>query len=306
MNRLVKLLSKWKFKRIAIIYVILLLAAAVGCAASLGIVFQGRISFAMQYANVSEAAEKSTSAELTAEINKLASSSSDVVDILVLNHKNDVTYSAKKSVFNQSTFNLTKSSADKNYLSSAQNPNVVFKYVKGEEFLFSSVFNKDFGSVRSEYKDDSFYENGFSDKTVYMLSYLGEKQSGNKVYIITSPTSVPGGTLALKITAAVAMLFFMIYWVLLALWAVQNAAKAKLYPLFWGIIVLLTNLAGVIVYQLYKRGNATCAHCGASQSKSHLYCTSCGEKMGDTCAHCGAHLSPRDRFCPRCGKEIEK
>ena len=35
--------------------------------------------------------------------------------------------------------------------------------------------------------------------------------------VITTPTSVPYGMMALKLTAALAMLFFCIYWVLIAL-----------------------------------------------------------------------------------------
>ena len=85
----------------------------------------------------------------------------------------------------------------------------------------------------------------------------------------------------------------------------HDATKAKLYPLFWGIIVLLTNVAGVIVYQLYKRGNVTCPACGASQSKSHLYCVFCGSKLGESCQNCGSPVGKGDAYCPHCGRKNE-
>lgn len=304
MNRLETILSKWNFKKIAITYLIVAVIAAIGCAATAGIVFKDRISFAWQYSRVSEAAG-GYSPNLQSEIDKLASASTDVVDILMLDSSNNVTYSVKKSEFAAGQFNLTKTGEDKNYFTSTANSSVVFKYVKGEEFMMTSVFNRDFGDIKDEYNNESFFQNGFSNKTVYMLSYLGEKDSGVKVYIISNPTSVAGGMLTLKIVASIAMFLFMLYWVLLALWVYQNAAKAKLYPLFWGIIVLFTNLAGVIVYQLYKRGNATCPACGASQSKTHLYCTNCGAKLGETCESCGAHLSSKDAYCPGCGRKLK-
>lgn len=303
MNRIKEALLKWNFKKIALGYIIVTLIAAIGCATAAGIVFRDRISFAWQYSKISLAVEKSKTSSLTTELDRLAAFP-DVIDVLVLDNNNNVTYSAKKSEFGSGSLNLSKASNEKNYLISDKASDVIFKYVSGEEFMFSSVFNKDFGDIKDEYEGENFYENGFSSKTVYMLGYIGEKGGDSKVYIINNPTSVTGGMMTLKISACTAMLFFMIYWVLLALWVYQNAANAGLYPLFWGIIVLFTNIAGVIVYKLYIHENLTCPVCGASQNKSHIYCFSCGEKLSGTCAQCGEHISAMDVFCPHCGKKL--
>lgn len=305
MNKFEEKLSAWNFKKIAKVYLIALLAAVIGCAAAAGIVYKDRISFALQYDRVSEAAEKQDAASLQTELSKLASSSNDVVDILTLDSGNRVTWSAKSSEFSKGEFMLTRAGEEKDYLVRAQDDNAVFKYVKGDDFMLNAVFNTDFGEIRNEYRDENFFDDALSGKTVYMLSFLGERRGNNRIYIIGSPTTVAGGALTLKLIAVVGILFFMVYWVLLALWAYQNALKAKLYPLFWGIIVLLTNIAGVIVYQIYKHANATCPVCGVSQSKLHLFCTSCGAKLGETCKACGAHLEKKDVFCPGCGRKVE-
>ncbi|MEA5038265.1 MAG: zinc ribbon domain-containing protein [Clostridiaceae bacterium] len=305
MIKLEKRISKWNFKKIAITFIIAAVITAIGCVAAAGFVYKDRIAFAWQYAHVSEAAEKQDATNLQTELDKLASSSSDVVDILMLDSSNNVVYSAKNSEFSAGQFNLSRAGANKEYLISDTDSNVVFKYVRDDEFMLNSVFNTDFGKIRDEYRDVSFFENDFGRKTVYILSFLGEKDSGSKIYIISSPTTVAGGVLTLKIVMTVAVLFFMIYWVLVALWAYQNAAKSKLYPVFWGIIVLLTNVVGIIVYLLYKRENAACSVCGASQSRQHLYCTSCGAKLGATCKNCGAHIGKKDLFCPNCGGKIQ-
>lgn len=305
MNKFEEKLSAWNFKKIAKVYLIMLLVAVIGCAAAAGIVYKDRISFALQYDRVSEAAEKQDAASLQTELSKLASSSNDVVDILMLDSGNRVTWSAKNSEFSKGEFKLTRAGEEKDYLVSAQDDSAVFKYVKGDDFMLNAVFNTDFGEIRNEYRDENFFDSALSGKTVYMLSFLGERSGSNRIYIISSPTAVAGGALTLKLIAVVGILFFMVYWVLLALWAYQNALKAKLYPLFWGIIVLLTNIAGVIVYQIYKHANATCPVCGASQSKLHLFCTSCGAKLGETCKVCGAHLEKKDVFCPGCGRKVE-
>ena len=298
-------ISAWNFKKIAKTYLIALLIAVIACAAAAGVVFKDRLSFAWQYSRVSEATESTDTAKLKTEIDKLAAASGDVVDILILDDNNNVSYSAKNSQFSKGTFSLQKAGDDHDYLVSRTDDGVVFKYVKGDEFMLNSVFTHDYGEIRDEYDDESFFETGHAARTVYMLSFIGDRHSGNKVYIISSPTTVPGGAVTVRAIETIAMLFFMAYWVLLALWAYQNALKAKLSAPLWGIVVLLTNLAGVLVLVLYKRANASCPTCGASQSRDHLFCTSCGTKLGDTCPSCGALIGKNDDFCPNCGKSVK-
>lgn len=303
MNTLNTFISKFKFKKIIIAYMIAAVIAVIGCAVSIGVVFKDSLTFAWQYSKVSETVEDADIQSIQTELNKLAFSSSDLIDVLILNSENKVIYSAKNSEFGSGQFILSRSGDKKNYLAYDKNSNVLFKYVNGDEFMLSSVFNHDFGEIKNEYNDESFFENNFSEKTVYMLSYIGGKNNENKIYIISNPSTVAGGELTIKIVASVVMLFFMVYWVLLALWVYQNAMKAKLRPLFWGIVVLITNIAGVLVYLLYKNGNVTCPSCGTSQSKSHKFCTNCGSTIGKCCNQCGTHIAKNDLFCPGCGKK---
>ena len=298
-------ISAWNFKKIAKTYLIALLVAVIACAAAAGVVFKDRLSFAWQYGRVEDAAESNDTAKLKTEIDKLAAASGDVVDILILDDSNNVSYSAKNSPFSKGSFALQKAGDDRDYLVSKTDDSVVFKYVKGDEFMLNSVFTHDYGEIRDEYDDESFFETGHAARTVYMLSFIGDRHSGSKVYIISSPTTVPGGAVTVRAIETVGMLLFMAYWVLLALWAYQNALKAKLSAPLWGIVVLLTNLAGVLVLVLYKRANASCPTCGASQSRDHLYCTSCGTKLGDTCPSCGAQIGKNDDYCPNCGKSMK-
>lgn len=301
MNRFDTLIAKWNFRKIAIALLVALLVCAIGGAAAVGIVFRDKIAFAWQYAKVSEAAEHS---DAQAQIDKLAASSPDVVDILILDSENNVIYSAKNSEFASGQLNLARTGKGGDYLVDQAHPNAVFRFVKGNEYLLSSVFQHDFGRIHDEY-DENFFEQASSDQTVYMLGFLGERETGSKVYIVSLPSSVAGGALTLSLVATAAMLMFMLYWVLLALWAYQSARKAKLYPLFWGLIVLATNVAGVAVYLLYKRGNATCMSCGMSQSRDHRYCANCGAMIGSPCKQCGGRVEKCDHYCPNCGTKVE-
>ena len=303
MNAFEAWIAKWNFKKIAITYLILAILAGIACLTAIGVVFQERLSFAWQYSNLHEAVEETDPVNLQDRMDQLAASSTNVVDILVLDDANNVLYSAKQSIFAQEQLHLTPVPNSSHYFTSNQTEQVVFKYVEEEEFMLASVFSHDFGEILQEYDEASFFQPGFSQTTVYMLNYLGNPDSGNKIYLINNPTTVASGMLTLKITAVVFTVFFMVYWVLVALWVYQNAAKAKLYPLFWGIITLLTNVVGLLVYQIYKRGNLTCPSCGLSQSKQHLYCVACGNKIGKTCPSCGAHLNQKDVYCPSCGQK---
>ena len=301
MNRLEKILSKWSFKKIAVCYLILAVAAGLACAGTVGFIYRERLDFAWQYSHLEEAKDD---AALKTAVDKTAAASADVVDVLILDGNDRVTYSAKNSEFAAGTLELVKAGSEKKYLTSAAHPDAAFRYVKSEEFMLNSIISKDFGKIRADYDDDTAFESGLAQKSIYMLSRVGVHGGDGKVYVITVPTTVPGGMTALKATAALAMLFFCVYWVLIALWMYRDAAKCRLSPLYWGLIGLFTNLIGLIVYKIYKRSMATCPTCGAAQSADHLYCSVCGTQLGTRCESCGCKIGPKDSFCHHCGSKI--
>ncbi len=302
MNKLEKILSKWNFKKIVVWYLILAIITGVTCVGSVGFIYRERLNFAWQYSRLEESKDETS---LKAAVDKTAASSADVIDVLILDTNNNVTYSAKNSEFASGTFQLVKSDSKSKYLISTEHIDAAFRYVKSEEFLLSSIINKDFYQIRSDYDDDSFFETDLAQRSIYMLSRVGISFSDDKIYVITSPTSVSGGMIVIKISAALAMMFFCIYWVLIALWMYRDAAKCKFTPLYWGLIGLLTNLIGLIVYKIYKRSLAICTVCGTAQSADHMYCSDCGAQLGARCERCGSKISSKDNFCHHCGSKIE-
>ena len=302
MNRLEKMLSKWNFKKIAVWYLVLAVVAGLICGGTVGYLYRQRLKFAWQYARLEEA---KTQEALRTAADKTAAASEDVVDILVVDENQQVLYSAKDSKFAAGPLTLTKVGDAKKYLASADYPDAVFLKVKGDEFMLNSIVSHDFGKIRSEYDDESAFENGLSAKTVYMLNRIQVRKAGGTAYVITRPTSVPGGETALKVTAALAMLLVCVYWVLVALWMYRDAARCKLSPLYWGLIGLFTNLIGLIVYKIYKHSATLCPACGAAQSAGHLYCSFCGAQLGARCANCGGKVGAKDSFCHHCGNKIK-
>lgn len=302
MNRLENILSKWNFKKIAVWYLILAVVAGLCCAGTAGYIYRERLNFAWQYSRLEKAKDETA---LKTAVQKTADASADVVDVLILNGNGQVTFSAKNSEFSAGTLNPAKAGSEKKYLISDAHPDAVFQYVKSEEFMLNSIINKDFGKIRSDYDDDSAFDGDLSGKTIYMLSRVDVHQSGSRVYVISVPTDAPGGMAALKVSAALAMLFFCVYWVLVALWLYKDAAKCKLPPLYWGLIGLFTNIIGLVVYKIYKRSMAICPACGTAQSADHLYCSACGTQMAVCCGHCGGKVGAKDSFCHHCGERIQ-
>lgn len=303
MNRLQKMLEKWNFKKIVIVLAIVSLVVLISGAVTVGVIYRERISFAVKYSTLDNALKKGES-ELYRAVDDTASSSSDVVDILVLDSKNKVLHSAKNTQFATDKFTLTRDNGGK-YFVSEKYPDTVFKYADKAEFLVSSVLNRDFSQIRNEFDEDCFYEENISDKTVYMLNCVHNRSQNEKIYVITAPTSVPFGMLAIKCELALAAMFFAIYWVLVALWMYRDAARSKFSPLCWGLIGLLTNLVGLIVYKVYKRNFVNCDVCGSAQNRDNLYCSNCGSMLGNRCPECGCKTSANENYCHHCGQKIE-
>lgn len=231
----------------------------------------------------------------------------DITDVLLLDDKNNILYSANKTNLAwDSVFELKNSSDKDRFLVSDKNSDIAFRFVKKNEFMLSAVFAEKFPEIRDEYDESHFYLNNFQNKKVYIISFIKTGASGNKVYVISNPLSVQYGIPVLKAAACAAILLFMIYWIIIALWVYQNALKSRLYAPVWGIAVLFTNIVGVLIYIIYKSVNGVCAFCGTVQSKTNLFCSHCGRKIGISCDECGRMFCAGDNFCPKCGNKIKQ
>lgn len=303
MNKFNAWIEKRNFKKIFIIYLIAVIICGIASAGAVGYVFRDKINLALQYEKAGEAFKKGKDdAERRQSLDKLADSSGDIVDVLLLDDKNTVVYSTKDTKLAwDSVFELNQSKNGDKFLTANKNPDIAFRFVKKDEFMLSAVFANDFKDIYEEYDEDHFYRDNFQNQKLYLISLLGKHSGDTKAYVISDPTTVPNGILSLKIAASIMMLLFMIYWIIIALWVYQNSRKSRLSAPVWGIITLFTNLAGVLVYIIYKHINSVCAFCGAVQSRGNVFCTFCGKKIGTTCSECGHSLKQNDCFCPKCG-----
>lgn len=308
MKSFTKKTTKINFKKVAKIYIIFLLVAAVGSAVLLGLTFWDKISVWSSWERIEEKAKRGDISALHSNLQKLAGRSDDVVDVIVLDKDNTIVFSATDSAFGQdSTLNLLPVSDYKNghrYFYDEDYPDALFKLQKEEEFFFPNRSVRYIEEFFKDFDDDYFFRDDFSDKELYGLSYIINKNTGEKVYLITDVQPVANGLMLVTIVAALGVLFLMAYWVLIALWVYADAAKTGQNPAIWGLAALLTNLAGLIVYLLYKNSHQVCHHCGVLLKRFSRYCTSCGTAVGQSCEKCGQPISKKDRYCSGCGQEV--
>ncbi|MBE6081160.1 zinc ribbon domain-containing protein [Acidilutibacter cellobiosedens] len=309
MNRFDIFAEKFNFKRAVIIYLIAAILTGILSAGFLAYTFRDKITFVYKYHRINEKANdnKIGFENLEPELINLANSSSDIVDILILNRQNQILFSAKNSNLSKNgILDLAEISGKKShFLADQKNSNVYFRLMKGDKLKFSMAMLGIENEVEQEYADYYFYEKNYNVKKVYLLSYITDKLSGDKVYFISDIRPIVNGEFYVKIVAVLAILFFMLYWVLLAFWVYAQALKSKLNSAMWGIITLFTNLAGLFVFLIYRQGHQTCYKCGALQNKSNLYCTFCGTRLGFVCKKCNTIVSEKDNYCKNCGSVLK-
>lgn len=307
MKRFDQWVTKLHFKRILITYFIVAVIAAILAAGFLGYAFKEKIIFALNYQKVSEKVEDNRQGieAVKPDLNALAEKSPDITDILVLNSNNQVIFSAKSSALSkQGRITLQAAEGERGFLTDTADPDVYYKLIRSDRLVLSQAMIGMEKDIKQRYDDEHFYENNFNNQKVYLLSYLVDRESGDKIYFISDIKPVTNGEIYVKAVAALAILFFTFYWVLVALWLYASAAKAKLNSVMWGILGLFTNLAGVLIYWVYRQNNQTCFKCQAVQSRANAYCTFCGTKLGETCPNCHKIISRHDRYCRNCGTSL--
>ncbi|MBC7346649.1 MAG: zinc ribbon domain-containing protein [Clostridia bacterium] len=100
--------------------------------------------------------------------------------------------------------------------------------------------------------------------------------------------------------------FFLAYWLLLAAWVYLDARRRGDNALGWGLLTLLTNAVGWLVYLLSRGRLANCPACGLRLETTYLACPRCGTRLGTACRSCNRKLEDWWQYCPDCGTRREE
>ncbi len=308
MNILVALIRKLNFKKIAIWYLICCMIAAAVSIGFVGYTFRDQIGLAISYKWIEEKLERGNAADtqkMKDSLSSLAFKSREVIDLLILDKNNKIVFTAKNSELSSCKTMTLVPHQISGYFTLTEKPDIRFRLVSKEELILPGIFHGH-EKAEQERNDSLFFEPAYQQKSVYGLNYIANKQTGEKIYLIINSEVVPNGMLSIKIAGSAAAMFFMVYWVLIALWVYKNAGEAKLNAVLWGLITLLTNIAGLFAFLIYRQNGNSCPACGTLQNKKNSYCVFCGTKILDHCEHCGNAIHQRDRFCSGCGKRIHQ
>jgi RNA polymerase subunit RPABC4/transcription elongation factor Spt4 len=107
------------------------------------------------------------------------------------------------------------------------------------------------------------------------------------------------------------MIMILLYWLLLPVWVFLDARRRQTQPLPWALLVLLTNVVGLIVYWIVQTQNGraapapACPACGKAVKKGYPYCPWCAAPLVKACRECGKTLEPGWKACPWCGKPVD-
>lgn len=301
MNKLDNLIAKINLKKVSILCLILAAITLLVFFTTIGILYRERICFSICYGKLVSLSKKQDESAIIAAATETAKSSGDVVDIIITDSENNVIFSSSGRITDTFAINRINNS---NYFSSSCFPDTVLCRVSKKELVINSVFSKRIDEIIEDYTEGDSADTSMPD-AVYIFNFMKNVGSGLRICLILSPTPVPGGALVLKAFAAAAMMFFMLYWIIVALWMYQDAMKCMLPKAYWGLIGLFTNIVGLIVYKVYKIFGSICPNCGKYHTSANVFCTSCGTKIGQTCGKCGFRIHSGDKYCGKCGSKIE-
>ena len=152
---------------------------------------------------------------------------------------------------------------------------------------------RDYGENNHFYGENRWGREGGSnyEKTDFLESGL-----------VTQPSA--GALAVFGVYAGLCALLALAYWLLIAAWLYQAAAKASMPELLWAALGLFFNIFAVIAFVVIRSLQPACPECGVRQ-KEAKYCRICGAAMKSKCAGCGAEADTQDSYCPHCGKALK-
>ena len=306
MKMLDRFIENLNFKKVALTYIIVSMILLMLCLSAIVYMSKDKIYMALDYESISETFEKSGITDgLKSQLNKLASDSKDVENIIVLDKDNNISYKVNNSLIgDKPKLQLIQYESRQGYLQDSTDKDNIYKVVSPENIILNKNYIENNKKLRQDIDDELSYELDFTSKKVYLLNYLINGNTDIKILVIRTVSPIPYAERLIEITGTFLWLIFITYWIGLALWVYKDANRRKLNAALWGLLVIITNLVGLFVYLVNKQNNQTCYKCGTLQSRANIFCCNCGTKINDSCEKCGAIIHKQEHYCVRCGNEI--
>jgi hypothetical protein len=306
MKKLEEFINRLNFKAATKIYLIVSAVLLALCITTIAYVTRDKINMAIDYEKLSHTFEKEgISNNVNLQLKKLNSDSKDIVNMLILDKDNNIVFKANNNLIGSNArLLLTSYEFNKSYLQDNINKNVLYRIVKEENILLNKDYIQNNKKLTNDIDEEFYYQGELSSKNIYLINYIANRNTQNKIFIIRTVTPIPYAERLLEITGTLISLIFMIYWIGLALWVYKDANAKRNNPALWGGLVLLTNLAGLIIYFMYKQSNIICYKCGVIQNRENIFCSHCGTKINEQCSHCDNIVNKGENYCSKCGEKL--
>lgn len=306
MNKLNEYIIKLNFKRLVKIYIILFIIFSIMSLGALVFVSRDKINMALKYSKLAESYEKRGTADnLNSRATDFAKSSKDIINVLIVDKVGNIIFKTSNNMIGEkSNISFAKYEGNSKYLKDNINKNTIYKVAEEDSLILNIDYINNHNKISEETDSEVYYEKDIADKNVYVLNYMVNRENGNRLFIIRNVQQIPYAEALIEIIGGIAGLSFILYWIGLAIWIYRDASEKKNNAALWGILVLITNLAGAFIYYIFKQNSKVCNKCGLMQSKDNIFCTQCGNKINDNCSECGHIVGKGERYCSKCGNKI--
>jgi RNA polymerase subunit RPABC4/transcription elongation factor Spt4 len=299
-------IAHFNFKKAVKIYVILSIILIVICVSVIAFVTRDKIYMAIDYQRVNHTFMKQgISDKLKTELNKLSQDSKDVVNAIILDKDNNVIYKINNSIIGENNrLQMTPYGGNIRYIQDNINKDIIYKIVPETNVILNKDYIAKHQKEISDINEDFPYEDFSSAPSIRLLNYITNRDTKDKIFIIRTVSPIPYAEELLHAVGVVFLLIFMTYWIGLSLWVYKDADKKHINSAIWALLVLITNLVGLIIYTMYKQNSKVCYKCGALQDKENVFCSICGTKINETCKECGNLVFEDENYCSKCGNKL--
>jgi len=110
----------------------------------------------------------------------------------------------------------------------------------------------------------------------------------------------------------------LILWIVVIIWVYRDAERRGMNGLLWGLLVLIGNLIGLLIYLIVRTDTVAisgvsqstqttqpCPNCQKPVGLNFAYCPHCGTKLrGGCCPKCEEPVETNWKVCPHCGEKL--
>jgi|GEM_PF-5783789 len=110
-------------------------------------------------------------------------------------------------------------------------------------------------------------------------------------------------------------LLLTLLWFVIVVWVYKDAENNGMSGLLWGLLVLVGNIVGLLVYLIFRSMTSTgalqpspaphCPNCHRPVQYDFNVCPNCGTDLNKQCPNCQKNVEANWNVCPYCGTNVK-